>query len=496
MNSRSEIKLVLAMVVFLVAGNQLQAGVDESTSEEAHRIDLRQAISIALQKSLVLKEANLDLEIARGQVREAWSNVLPTVTASASYSRSIIPQSIFLPAAFLDTTDSNGFSSGETIPIQIGADNVYAASLRVNQPLLDFRAFVGVGASARYRDLQLEVLRGTTQLVVTQVRQAYLNALLAHEQVRLTEESLERVRQTLAEATALNRSGLTSDYDVLRLVVQESNLDAELHRARIGEAAARRNLLVDLGMPPDQGIILEGNLSELDLHDLANNSAGNKILLEMVGFHSDATPRIEPVLRDALASRSDLRQNQLATSLERARLTAQWSEFFPTMSVFYNRSIAVQTMGDPDPWALGDAQQAELALAGISLEIPLFSGFGKTARLQQRRAALRQSQVRRRRLELLATSQVHTLLSDLEDSRYRAESQLKALGQARRGYEIATAEYRSGLGSQLQITDAEVALRQSEFNYSSTVYEYLLVRTQLDVATGAVPINLEDLELQ
>ncbi|MCH8838188.1 MAG: TolC family protein, partial [Candidatus Marinimicrobia bacterium] len=98
MNSRSEIKLVLAMVVFLVAGNQLQAGVDESTSEEAHRIDLRQAISIALQKSLVLKEANLDLEIARGQVREAWSNVLPSVTASASYSRSIIPQSIFLPA--------------------------------------------------------------------------------------------------------------------------------------------------------------------------------------------------------------------------------------------------------------------------------------------------------------------------------------------------------------------------------------------------------------
>ena len=242
--------------------------------------------------------------------------------------------------------------------------------------------------------------------------------------------------------------------------------------------------------------MLEGNLSELDLHDLGKNSAGNKILLEMVGFHGDATPRIEPVLKDALASRSDLRQNQLATSLERARLTAQWSEFFPTMSVFYNRSIAVQTMGDPDPWALGDAQQAELALAGISLEIPLFSGFGKTARLQQRRAALRQSQVRHRRLELLATSQVHTLLSDLEDSRYRAESQLKALGQARRGYEIATAEYRSGLGSQLQITDAEVALRQSEFNYSSTVYEYLLVRTQLDVATGAAPINLEDLELQ
>lgn len=496
MKSQFEIKLVLVTVVFLVAGNRLQAGSDKSTAEEAHRIDLRQAIAIALQKSLVLKEANLDLEIARGQVREAWSNVLPNMSASATYSRSIIPLQLFLPAEFAGMGDNNGVTSDEQILVQIGADNVYEAGLRINQPLFDIRAFIGVGASARFRDLQSEVLRGTTQLVITKVRQAYLNALLANEQVRLTDESLERVRQTLAEARALNRSGLTSDYDVLRLVVQESNLDAELHRARITEAAARRNLLVDLGMPPDQGIILEGNLSELDLHDLANNSTGNIILLEMVGFHSDATPRIEPVLRDALASRSDLRQNQLTTSLEQARLTAQWSEFFPTMSVFYNHSFSIQTMGEPDPWALGDATQAELSLAGINLEIPLFSGFGKNARLQQRRAALRQSQVRHRRLELSATSQVHTLLSDLEDSRYRAESQLKALEQARRGYEIATAEYRSGLGSQLQITDAEVALRQSEFNYSSTVYEYLLVRTQLDVATGAVPINLEDLELQ
>ncbi len=479
------------MVVLLAAGNRLQAGSDKSTPEEAHRIDLRRAIAIALQQSLVIKEAALDLEIARGQVREAWSNVLPNVSASASYSRSIIPLSMFLPAEF-----AGGDSSGDQILIQIGADNVYEAGLRVSQPLFDIRAFVGVGASARFRNLKSEVMRGTTQLVITQVRQAYLNALLADGQVRLTEESLERVRQTLAEARALNRSGLTSDYDVLRLVVQESNLDAELHRARITEAAARRNLLVDLGMPPDQGIILEGNLSELDLHDLANNSTGNKVLLEMVGFHSDAMPRIEPVLQDALVNRSDLRQNQLVTALERARLTAQWSEFFPTMSVFYNRSFSVQTMGEPDPWAVGHATRAELAMAGINLQIPLFSGFGKSARLQQRRAALRQSKVRHRRLELLATSQMHTLLSDLEDSRYRAESQLKALDQARRGYEIATAEYRSGLGSQLQITDAEVALRQSEFNYSSTVYEYLLVRSQLDVATGAVPINLEDLEPQ
>jgi len=115
--------------------------------------------------------------------------------------------------------------------------------------------------------------------------------------------------------------------------------------------------------------------------------------------------------------------------------------------------------------------------------------------MQQRRAALNQSEVRHRRLEQLADSQVRTLLANLQDSHYRAESQHKAMNQARRGYDIATAEYRSGVGSQLQITDAEVALRQSEFNYSSTVYEYLIVRTQLDAATGAVPVTPAELGL-
>ena len=36
--------------------------------------------------------------------------------------------------------------------------------------------------------------------------------------------------------------------------------------------------------------------------------------------------------------------------------------------------------------------------------------------------------------------------------------------------------------------DAEVALRQSEFNYAQAVYDFLVARAQLDQATGRVPM--------
>ena len=80
------------------------------------------------------------------------------------------------------------------------------------------------------------------------------------------------------------------------------------------------------------------------------------------------------------------------------------------------------------------------------------------------------------------------MLEDADEARLRAQSQRLAVEQARRGFEIASAQYREGLGSQLELTDAEVALRQSEFNYAQGVFDYLSARARLDEAVGVVPM--------
>ena len=79
-------------------------------------------------------------------------------------------------------------------------------------------------------------------------------------------------------------------------------------------------------------------------------------------------------------------------------------------------------------------------------------------------------------------------MEQADEALLRARGQKLAVEQAQRGFEIASAQYREGLGSQLELTDAEVALRQSEFNYAQAVYDYLVARAQLDQATGQVPL--------
>jgi outer membrane protein TolC len=125
---------------------------------------------------------------------------------------------------------------------------------------------------------------------------------------------------------------------------------------------------------------------------------------------------------------------------------------------------------------------------GLRVSIPIFSGFRQDARIDQRRASLRQIAAQREQAVDLAGSQVRTLVENADEALERARAQRLAVTQAGRGFEIASAQYREGLGSQLELTDSEVALRQSEFNYAQAVFDYLVARAQLDQATGQVPL--------
>jgi outer membrane protein TolC len=122
------------------------------------------------------------------------------------------------------------------------------------------------------------------------------------------------------------------------------------------------------------------------------------------------------------------------------------------------------------------------------VSLPIFQGFRRDARIDQKRAALRQAQAITRQGRDIATTEVKTLVEGSDEALLRARGQKLAVQHAYRGFEIASAQYREGIGSQLELTDAEVALRQSEFNYAQAVYDYLVSRAQLDAATGRVPL--------
>jgi outer membrane protein TolC len=453
----------------------------------AETMTLRGAIEMALARSPELEAAEQGLRVANEMVREAWSSVLPDVSFSASYQRNLRVQEAFLPAIIFDPNAG----PDDVIPVRFGSDNSWQASLTFSQPLFEATAFIGVGAAGRFRELEAERVRGTRQQVVSRVRQAFFGALLASEEQRLIQQSVARVRQTLEETRALNAAGLAGDYDVLRLEVQLANLEANLMRAENGVRAANRSLMVEMGLEAEAPVQLAGRLNEINLSDPAANAPANREILDLAGAGAPAGG-VEDLVATAQRERADLRQLRSTIDLDEARFAVERAEHFPRVSAFSSYSVMAQENGSLDFFGAGPNQRTTSAIAGLRVELPIFSGFSRSSRMEQARATKRQDEARLERAESEATSQVRTLYEAVVEARQRAESQRAAVRSAQRGFEIASAEYRAGLGSQLQITDAEVALRETEFNYARAVYDFLVARSQLDLALGTVPVRPAD----
>ncbi|HSW31499.1 MAG TPA: TolC family protein [Longimicrobiales bacterium] len=455
------------------------AGAQESTP-----LSLDQAARAAIRQNRDVRAARYALEEANKRVKEAWSSVYPSLDWNASYTRNVSPTLAFLPAKIFDPTAG----PDDYIGVQFGADNQWSSTVSLEQPLFSAGAFLGVGAAGRYKNLQEEMVRGLTQGVVTRVRATYYQLLLQQEQMRLITKSVERVRASLAETRSLNAAGLAADYDVLRMEVQLANLEPNLQRVENAVLQAQRQLALELDLPADQRLEVRGSLATMNLDDLGANEEANREVLAFSGFRGEGMEAVDEAVQMAQELRSDLRQLTLTESLRKTEMRLEQVQALPRISFFGNYMISAQDNNAPNFFAKGDGQRAYARNIGVRVSMPIFSGFGRVARIEQKRAALRQAETQSDLVGDQARVQVRNLVEQTDEALARARAQRMAVGQAQRGYEIASAQYREGLSSQLELTDAEVALRQSEFNYAQAVFDFLIARAQLDQATGQVPL--------
>jgi len=444
---------------------------------------IERAVAIGLRNNRELRVAELDLAMAEKQVGEAYGGLFPEIDATASYTRNLTVPEVFLPAIIFDPSAS----PDDVLPVSFGADNQWQAGITVEQPLFDATVFLGVSTAGKFRDFNREVLRGAAQQVATNVRIAYLNVLLAEERRRVTDNSVTRVTQTLEEARALNRVGLLGDYDVLRLEVELANIQPELRRSTDALSEARRELGIQMGLHDLTEVAAEGVLSSVSPMDPAANSEANLSLLTFSGVEVDGTADPEELVARATVSRSDVRQLVLRKELEEVQVRVDRTDLFPTINAFLDYSLTAQENGSLDFFGESSMQRTSATAVGLRVSIPLFSGGRRWNRVAQRRIGVRQFEAQLADARLRAASDVRTRTDQVTESLARAEAQRKTVGEATRGFEIASTLYREGTGSRLEVVDAELALRQSEVNYAQAVYDYLIARAQLDLAVGSVP---------
>lgn len=471
--------LAIGGVVFVLsAASGGNAGAQEGVNP-SREITLDEALRLALSGNRELETARLQLAQAEGQAREAWSAVYPTLDASASYTRNLEVPGQFLPAQIFDPDAPEG----ELLLVRFGTDNNWFGQLRFEQPLFQAGAFIGVGAAGRFQGLQEEIVRGRTHEIVTRTKQRYFDALLAEEAERLNQESVRRVRQALEETQAMHRAGMVGEYDVLRLEVELANLESALRRAANAAQAARRELAVELALDGVEDIQVSGSLATVELGTVGTSDP----LATTFGVDIDSGLEIGRLLETARRNRSEVRQAELTQQLRGIELRAEQAEYLPRVSFFATYGISAQADGGINPFGWGSGRSISSPQAGLQVTMPIFSGFGRPARIDQVRASVGQARSQTRLVSAQVENQVRTFLDQVQEARLRAEAQQAAVAQARRGYEIASVQFREGLSGRLELTDAEVALRQSEFNLAEAVHDYLTARVLLDQAVGDVP---------
>ena len=431
-------------------------------------LDVDDAVRLALENSRDLRDAQLAKEAADEQVAEVWGRVFPQVEFNASYVRNISPAVSFVPARVFDPAAA----ADEFISLQFGADNSWQSSLSVEQPLFDPALLVGLGAAQRFQLMQREFVRGRAQQVAVRVRLICYDLLLRAEEVRLTQRSLERVGQALAETEARHRAGMATSYDVLRLKVELANLEPNLLRAANDMAAARRQLAVELAIDNPQRLRLEPSISLSDTTRPAlTTPISEDTTLALVAF--------------ARQNRSDLQQLQDLIDLRETEVRLGKVEYLPTVSLFGSWDVQAQQNGSPDFFG-NDRSRATSKLAGVRINLPLFTGLQRDARVDQRSAVLRQAQTQAQLMQDQAAAEIRDLIARSTENAARVVAQRLAVSQADLGFQITIARYRKGVGSQLEMTDAEVALRQSEFNHAQAAHDLLATQTQLELALGRV----------
>jgi outer membrane protein len=471
----------------IVIGTVVGPGAASVPAAAQAPLTLEEAMASSLEGNESLRRAWHGLDAARAQAREAWGNVMPSARFTANYTRNLDLPQFFLPARFMDPSAP----ADAVVPVTVGSDNTWFAQARADQPLFDAAAFLGVGAAGRFAALEAEVVRGEAQQVATRARLRYYDVLLAQEQLRLTAGSVARVEQVLDETRKLHRAGLASEYDVLRLEVELSNLAPNLRRSGNAMASARRALAVEMGVD-SVARELAGSLLELELPGREGVTAGGSGSvtsggqgLVLAGSVLAASLPAAEAVAVAARDRSDLRQLALMRELRETERRVEMSQYLPKVSVFGTWTVNAQ--GDDRPEFFGSHRFSTRAV-GIQVDLPLFSGLQRPARVSRMGSVVRQLEAELAFARDQAANEVTTLRDQALESYDRVLAQRQAVSQAGRGWEIAQAEYRAGVAGRLQVTDAELALRQSEFNYAQAVYDYLSAQARLDLAIGRVPL--------
>lgn len=405
------------------------------------------ALPLSIEEALRLAEAaSEDVEIARAGVLEAeaqkdraTSQLYPQVGGSLSYNRTIFSEFDVLREVTPAPEAGDVGSLFEDLPF--GRRNNWSAGLALSQNL-----YTGGRISAQRRlaeagfasaKVSAHAARASAVLLAAQ---AYYDAVLTERLVEIAEATFAQAEKTFEQVRTGESVGARPEFDVLRARVALENQRPAVLQRRIERDLAHLRLRQVLELPADRRIRLTTSLSEAPAGMLV------KVAREIAEVPEDAeTPR-PPVLlaREAVVASE--------ASVEVAR-SQRWPSLAFT-SQFGLVNYPEAPLPDFSEWRRNWT-------VGLSLQVPIFTGFRIGADVAVARAQAMQAKAQLDQLDELTRLDTLSARKQLEAAELVWEATGSSVAQAEQAYEIAELRYREGISTQLELDDTRLALQQA-----------------------------------
>jgi len=426
-------------------------------AQEPIELSLEDAVEYSLKNNTTIKNARLDVLIQQAKNDEITGLAYPKINGVGNYQDFLEPVKSFLPGEFL------GQPAGTFVPVQFTPKYTTNASVTANQILFDGSVLVALQAKKTVMRLMELNANLSEEEVKLNVQKSYYSLVVAQKQFEILKSSLANARDLANDVRIMKETGFVEKIELDRTTVQVNNLATDSIRIASLLELTEQILKYRMAMPLNQPIVLtdtslEGNLEES---------------LNLINSTQEYSNRIEYNL-----AQTQLRLNEY--DLKRHRLSA-----LPSLSTFINGGYNYSTGNFNELFQFRKNYQFS-SMWGLQLNVPIFDGLQRRNRVKQARLTIEQTKNNIDELTRSIDFQTAQSQTSLRNALLAVQSQQRNQELAGTVLDLAQRKYREGVGSNLEVTQAQSDFLQAQNNYFQAMLEAVNAQADLQRALGTL----------
>lgn len=439
---------ILSLAMIIVTNTKAQ----ESNSAN---YSLQQSIDYAIKNSPNYLNSELDLKNAEYRRKEITGLGLPQVTGSVDLKNYLELPTSLLPGQFF------GAPAGTYVPVKFGTKFNSTAGINASQLIFSSDYIFGLKASTEFINLsKISVTRSKAELV-SQVSKAYYTVIINRDRIKLLEANVVRLKKILDDTKAFNKQGFAELIDVERLEVQYNNLITEKDKTVRLIGLSETVLKFQMGYKLSDPITLSDSLN-----------INTDTFEELSSSKIDITKRPDYQLLKAQQSLLDIDVKRL-----------KWG-YMPTLAAYG----AYQYNAQREKFDFLDTEQQwfKIALIGATLNLTIFDGFQRHNKIQQAKISSLKNLNTIKTIEQAGELEATVASISYNNAYSSVLVQKKNMILAQHVYDVAQKKYQGGVGTTLEIVNAETSLKEAQTNYYNAVYDMLIAKIDYQKAIGTL----------